>query len=121
VRVTEGSGGVCVSRQGEPEVNPGAFQRKGASLFTMIPLERWNVERSVTFSSKSTKEGWHILSVRTLSGLWNTEVITTCHRRLERREQVNPLGSQSGKDHSAGTTNGGQWDSSGFTDSIVYQ
>jgi len=29
-------------------------REKGDSLFTMIPLERWNVERRSTDSSKST-------------------------------------------------------------------
>ena len=29
-----------------------AFQRKGANLFNMIPLERWNVERSVSSCGK---------------------------------------------------------------------
>ena len=31
---------------------PGVPGRKGASLFYMIPLERWNVERKVTFCGK---------------------------------------------------------------------
>jgi hypothetical protein len=30
-------------------------RKKGASLFTMIPLERWNVEREFTDSSKRIK------------------------------------------------------------------
>jgi hypothetical protein len=94
VRVTEGSGGVCVSRQGEPEVNPGAFQRKGASLFTMIPLERWNVERRVTSAVKVQRKGWDNLSVRPPIGLVASEVITTCHRPLERSGKVNPSGSE---------------------------
>ena len=31
---------------------------KGASLFYMIPLERWNVERSVTFCGKREVPSW---------------------------------------------------------------
>ena len=50
----------------EERVVPGAQERgrhvlrtrvpdkKGASLFLMIPLERWNVERSCHFRGKST-------------------------------------------------------------------
>ena len=108
VRVTEGNGG-------STEVNPGRSRGKGDSLFYMIPLERWNVERRVTFSSKSTKGCWHNIPVRAPIRLVASEVITTCHRPLERREEVNPTGSGGSGGHFVGTTNGGQWDSSGFT------
>ncbi len=35
------------------EPNPRVPGRKGASLFYMIPLERWNVERMFAFSAKT--------------------------------------------------------------------
>jgi hypothetical protein len=49
------------------------FQEKGASLLYMIPLERWNVERSGTSCGKSTKGRWSIPFLRIPIGGWNTE------------------------------------------------
>jgi hypothetical protein len=53
----------------------------------------WNVERGVTSSSKSTKGCWHNIPVRPPIRRLAPEVKTTCHRPLERSEEVNPLGS----------------------------
>ncbi len=35
---------------------PRRSREEGASLLSMIPLERWNVERSCTSRAKSTKD-----------------------------------------------------------------
>lgn len=47
----ERSGGVSEARDERTR----RFREKGASLFNMIPLERWNVEREGHFSSKSNQ------------------------------------------------------------------
>jgi hypothetical protein len=57
-------GGKCGGRSpmGEASGCPMVPGRKGASLFYMITLERWNVERKVTSAVKV-----HGASLRTLS------------------------------------------------------
>jgi hypothetical protein len=57
------------------------------------------VERSCTSRGKSTKEKWNVFPLRPLSGGWNTEVRTTCHRHLKK----------CGTHLNADTTSAGTW------------
>jgi|SRR5271155_5613175 len=59
-------------------------REKGDSLFTMIPLERWNVEREDHFTAvRVGRIGASLFSTISYSPR-GTEVKTTFHRPLER-------------------------------------
>ncbi len=58
-------------REGALQVGPGRSREKGASLLHMIPLERWNVERSCTSGGKVTKTRLPIPLFTLLIGCWN--------------------------------------------------
>jgi len=67
LRLTEGKMSEGRAKGGKRQMDPFVLGKKGASLFIMIPLERWNVERKDTFQQQKRRSDdmWHPFSLRT--------------------------------------------------------